>query len=47
MVASVAIRYIERMVGPSPAERVFLEAALLREVASTWDDLAESHFPAP
>jgi Protein of unknown function (DUF2786)/SprT-like family len=29
----------------SQDERMFLEAALLRELADTWDELARSHFP--
>jgi len=33
------------MVGPHSQERAFLERALLREVASTWEELAARHFP--
>jgi hypothetical protein len=29
----------------SPPERIFLETALLRELAETWRELAQSHFP--
>jgi hypothetical protein len=45
VVLRIAIQYIERMVGPHSPERMFLEAALLREVAATWNELAERHFP--
>jgi len=33
------------VVGPDPQARVFLERALLREIASTWEELAGRHFP--
>jgi hypothetical protein len=33
------------MGGPHPQERIFLETALLHEVASTWREFADSHFP--
>lgn len=45
MVLPVAIQYIEPMAGSHSPERMFLETALLREVASTWNELANSHFP--
>ncbi|HVR02850.1 MAG TPA: hypothetical protein VMT47_12010, partial [Polyangia bacterium] len=35
------------MVGPDPLhdERTFLETALLRALADTWEELASTHFP--